>query len=204
VPEPERQRTATAVASVPAADERPLVVFLGDSIAAGFQLPEEQAFPAVCGELLRERGIDVRVVNAGVSGDTSAGGLGRLGWLLAQRPDLLVVELGGNDGLRGLAVEQTEANLRGIVERSREAGVAVLLLAMQIPPSYGADYTEAFRELYPRLADELGVPIVEDFLEGVGGEDEMNLADGIHPTAEGHRRLADNVLPALIEILERP
>jgi len=204
-PEPRQAASGTSASGPPSEianpDKGPLVVFLGDSLTAGYGLAEEQAFPALCGERLRAQGIPVRVVNAGVSGDTTTGGLERVDWLLAQQPDLLVVELGGNDGLRALPVEQTERNLRAIVARARGLDVPVLLLAMQIPPSYGNDYARRFRELYPRLARELDVPLVEDFLDGVGGVRELNLADGIHPTAEGHRRLADNILPELTAAL---
>jgi acyl-CoA thioesterase-1 len=180
-----------------AAEERPLVVFLGDSLTAGFGLGEEQAYPALAGAALAAEGRPVRVVNAGVSGDTSAGGLARLDWVLRLAPDAVVVELGPNDGLRGLALDATEANLREIVERSRAAGARVLLAGMLIPPNYGPDYAGRFAAIYPRLAAELDVPLVPFLLEGVGGEPDLNLADGIHPNAAGHRRLAENVLPHL-------
>lgn len=171
------------------------VVFLGDSLAAGLSLGEEQAFPALVGKELEQRGLDVEVVNAGVSGDTSAGGLRRLDWLLRQKPDLMVVELGANDGLRGLPVEETEANLRAIVERARDAGSEILLLGMQIPSNYGPDYTQAFAAVFPRLARELGVELMPFVLDGVALDPELNLPDGIHPNAEGHRRIAASLLP---------
>jgi acyl-CoA thioesterase I len=177
------------------------VVFLGDSLTAGFGLAEEEAFPARVGELLAAASEPIEVVNAGVSGDTSAGGLARIDWILRQRPDVVVVELGPNDGLRGLPLAMTEANLRAIVERSRAAGARVLLVGMQIPPNYGPDYAGAFRDLYPRLARELGVPRVPFLLAGVGGEPGLNLPDGLHPNAEGHRRVAATVLPYLREVL---
>lgn len=175
----------------------PRVVFLGDSLTAGFGLDEAQAFPAVVGEALAAEGLAATVVNAGVSGDTSAGGLARLDWVLRQRPDVLVVELGPNDGLRGLPLAMTEDNLRRIIRRGREAGARVLLVGMQIPPNYGPEYAGGFRQLFPRLAEEEGVPLVPFLLAGVGGEPELNLPDGIHPNAEGHRRVAANVLPHL-------
>ena len=178
-------------------EERPLVVFLGDSLTAGFGLGEEEAYPALASAALAAEGRPVRVVNAGVSGDTSAGGLARLDWVLRLAPDVVVVELGPNDGLRGLSLAATEANLREIVERSRAAGARVLLAGMLIPPNYGPDYAGRFAAIYPRLAAELDVPLVPFLLEGVGGEPDLNLADGIHPNAAGHRRLAENVLPHL-------
>jgi len=175
----------------------PRVVFLGDSITAGLGLDAEQAFPALLAETLGREGLPVQVVNAGVSGDTTAGGLRRLDWLLRQKPDVVVVGLGGNDGLRGLELKASEENLRGIVRKSREAGADVLLLGMLIPPNYGPEYTSQFRELYPRVAKELDVPLVPFVLEGVGGNLRLNQPDGIHPTAEGHQIVAQNVLPHL-------
>ncbi|HEX5045455.1 MAG TPA: arylesterase [Candidatus Polarisedimenticolaceae bacterium] len=179
------------------APEGPLVVFLGDSLTAGYGLGEDQAFPALLGAALRDAGRPVRVVNAGVSGDTSAGGLRRLPWLLAQHPDVLVVALGANDGLRGLAVSLTEENLRRIVADGQRAGARVLLLGLRLPPNLGTDYVQAFEAVYPRVARETGVPLVPFFLEGVGGVAELNQEDGIHPTAEGQRRIAATVLPYL-------
>ena len=175
----------------------PRVVFLGDSLTAGLGVDAEQAFPAVLGEMLAAEGTPIAVVNAGVSGDTTAGGLRRLDWLLRQKPDVVVVGLGANDGLRGLKLDASEQNLREIVKKSRAAGASVLLLGMLIPPNYGPEYVSSFRELYPKLAKELDVALVPFLLEGVGGERTLNQADGIHPTAEGHRKLADNVLPHL-------
>src|SRR5687768_2282301 len=179
----------------------PLVVFLGDSLTAGLGLAEEEAFPARVASTFAAAGRPIRVVNAGVSGDTSAGGLARLDWLLRQRPDVLVVELGANDGLRGLPVEMTAANLRAIVSRARQAGVRVLLVGIQVPPNYGPDYARRFSAVFPELARELDVPLLPFLLEGVAGEPQLNLPDGIHPTAEGHERLARNVIPYLEEVL---
>ncbi len=177
------------------------MVFLGDSLTAGLGLAEEQAFPALVRERLVEDGIPVRVVNAGVSGDTSAGGVRRLEWVLRQKPDVVVVGLGANDGLRGLSLESTEANLEDIVRRAKGAGARVVVLGMKIPPNYGPEYATGFEAIYPRVARELEVPLVPFLLEGVGGEAELNLGDGIHPNAEGHRRVAENVLPLVREAL---
>jgi acyl-CoA thioesterase-1 len=176
------------------------IVFLGDSLTAGYGLAEEQAFPALLGDRLEERGIEARIVNAGVSGDTTAGGLARLDWLLSQSPDVLVVGLGGNDGLRGLEIDEMRNNLRAIVKRARERGASVLLLGMKIPPNYGQEYTTRFERVYREVATELDVPLVPFLLEGVGGVPELNLPDGIHPNAEGQRRLADNVEPHLLPL----
>ena len=179
----------------------PLVVFLGDSLTAGLGLAEDQAYPARVAARLAARGTPVRVVNAGVSGDTSAGGLARLDWLLSQRPDIIVLGLGGNDGLRGLPLADSEKNLRDIIRRSRAAGARVLLLGMQIPPNYGPDYAGGFKAMYPRIAKDLNVPLMPFLLEGVGGIPDLNQADGIHPTAEGQEKVAENVVPYLTKLL---
>ena len=184
------------------ADDDPvLVVFLGDSLTAGYGLEAEQAHPARIEERLLAEGRPVRVVNAGVSGDTTAGGLSRLDWLLRQRPDVLVVSLGGNDGLRGLQLSSSEDNLRRIVERARAAGARVLLTGMKMPPNYG-DYADDFAAMYPRLAGELGVPLVPFLLDGIADRPDLFLADGIHPTAEGQAVLAETVLPYLLPLVE--
>ncbi len=194
---------ADAPATTPAtqAARFPRVVFLGDSVTAGHGVDADQAFPALIRDALARDGVHVDVVNAGTSGDTTAGGLSRLDWLLKQKPDVIVVGLGGNDGLRGQDVTSSERNLRAIVTKSRDAGAGVLLLGMMMPPNYGPEYTASFREVYPRLARELNVPLVPFLLEGVGGEADLNQRDGIHPTAEGHERVAANVLPHVRELL---
>ncbi len=205
-PAPARTTPPTAPPMTPAMTpstqaKLPRVVFLGDSITAGLGVDAGQTFPALIGDALAREGIDVDVVNAGVSGDTTAGGLARLDWFLRQKPQVIVVGLGGNDGLRGQDVKSSERNLRAIVTRARDAGVGVLLLGMMMPPNYGPEYTNQFREIYPRLAKELGVPLVPFLLEGVGGEARLNQRDGIHPTAEGHERIAAHVLPQVRELL---
>ena len=179
-----------------------LVVFLGDSLTAGFGLDVEQSYPALVESQLRERGWSVRAVNAGISGDTTAGGLRRLDWLLRQNPDVLMVALGGNDGLRGVDLESSESHLRQILQKAQEQGVQVLLAGMLIPPNYGADYTEQFASLYPRLAEEFEVPLIPFLLEGVAAQPELNLPDGIHPTAEGQEIVAATVLRHLEPVLE--
>ena len=190
---PPPAETGAAVAEDESPEVEPvLVVFLGDSLTAGFGLEEEQAHPALVAKDLRTGGLAVRVVNAGVSGDTSAGGLSRLDWLLRQQPDILVVSLGANDGLRGLPLENSQDNLRQIVTRAREAGVQVLLTGMKMPPNYG-EYADDFEAMFPRVASELGVPLVPFLLAGVAGRPELNLADGIHPNVAGQRLLADTV-----------
>lgn len=178
------------------------MVFLGDSLTAGYGLEAEQAYPVLVERRLEGQGVQVRALNAGVSGDTTAGGLSRLDWLLSQKPDVVVVGLGGNDGLRGLPVEQAERNLREIVRRAKSAGARVLLLGMQIPPNYGPEYARSFSEMYPRIAEEMDVPLVPFLLEGVGGVADLNQADGIHPTAKGQEKVADLVTPYVAEVLK--
>lgn len=195
----EAQEEPTGVPS--GQDEAPLVVFLGDSLTAGLGLAQEEAFPAQLQSLAVEREVPLRVVNAGVSGDTSAGGRRRLPWLLQQRPDVVVVELGANDGLRGLPLEHTEENLRQIIAEILAAGSRVLLLGMQVPPNYGPEYTRGFSELFPRMAEEFDIPLVPFLLDGVAGRPELNLPDGIHPTAAGHRHMALTVLAYLEDVL---
>ena len=201
---PAVQQNAAVSPAARAKDQSPSprIVFLGDSLTAGYGIERKEAYPALIERMLEEQGIDVQIINMGVSGDTTAGGLSRLEWSLKQKPDVLVVGLGGNDGLRGIDLAASEQNLRQIIQRARERGVRVLLLGMMIPPNYGPEYTSQFREIYPRLARELDVPLVPFLLEGVGGEERLNQADGIHPTAEGHRRIAETVLPHLRELLQ--
>jgi acyl-CoA thioesterase-1 len=198
-PAPYADEGASEAPAIPA--DAPKVLFLGDSIAAGLHLPASAAFPAVVQRLLAAEGAPFRLVNAGVSGDTSAGGLRRLDWLLAQEPDVLVVELGGNDGLRGQPVDDIEDRLREIVTRAQAAGARVLLLGVRLPPSLGGEYVREFEGLYARLADELDVAYVPFFMEGAAGEPARMLDDGIHPNAAGHERIAAKVAPALAELL---
>jgi acyl-CoA thioesterase-1 len=190
----------------PEAAEGPRVIFLGDSLTAGRGVGEAEAYPEQVRARLAAEGVAVQVINAGISGDTTAGGLARLDWVLRQEPAILVVGLGANDGLRGLALAETEANLRAIIAGARRAGARVLLLGMLLPPNYGPDYTAGFREIFPRLAAELDVPLVPFLLTDVAGIAELNQADGIHPTAAGHRLMAENVLPRLRTLIgsERP
>jgi acyl-CoA thioesterase-1 len=180
------------------------MVFLGDSLTAGLGLAEEEAYPAIVGRLLAERGIEVRVVNAGVSGDTSAGGLARVDWVLSLQPEILVVALGANDGLRGQPVAAIESNLREIVRRARAAGSRVLLVGMKMPPNYGPEYTRDFEALYLRLARELDLPFLPFLLAGVATIPQLNQPDGIHPTAEGQQRVARLVMKALLPLLTPP
>jgi acyl-CoA thioesterase-1 len=191
---------AARPAPAPASASAPLVVFLGDSLTAGLGLDENQAYPALIESQLKAEGRPVRVINAGVSGDTTAGGLSRLNWLLNQHPDVVIVGLGANDGLRALPITEVDTNLRQIIRRSQAAGARVLLLGMRIPPNYGP-YAEQFAALYPKIAKDLNVPLVPFLLEGVGGIRSLNQSDGIHPTAKGQEIVARNVRPYLEKML---
>ncbi|MPY87619.1 MAG: arylesterase [Luteitalea sp.] len=189
---------AAAAETTPA---RPRVVVLGDSITAGLGLPPREAFPAVLQQRLDEAGYDFEVVAAGVSGDTSAGGLRRLDWVLEGDVRILVLELGGNDGLRGLTVKQMKQNLDAIIERTEARGIDVLLCGMEAPANFGASYTADFRRAFQDLARARDVPLLPFVLEGVAGVTALNQPDGIHPNAEGARRVADNVWKMLEPML---
>lgn len=180
----------------------PLVIFLGDSLTAGYGLSEAEAFPALLTGQLRGRERVARIVNAGISGDTTAGGLARVDWLLSQDPEVMVVELGANDGLRGLALEETRKNLDEIVRRCLGAGARVLVIGMKIPPSYGPEYSSGFEDLFADLATAHGVSLMPFLLEGVAADPDLNQSDGIHPNAAGQRLLAENVLDYVQPILD--
>jgi acyl-CoA thioesterase I len=185
-------------------DPRPVVLFLGTSLTEGLGLPADALpYPGVVQRWVDEAGLPFRVVNAGVSGDTSAGGLARLGWVLRGPVEVLVVELGANDGLRGLPVRVMGDNLRTIIRRARahHPGMEVVLLAMEAPPNLGGEYITAFRNTFAEVAREEEAALVPFFLDGIAGVPTMNLEDGIHPTAEGHLQMAERVWTVLEPIL---
>lgn len=192
------------VAAAERAVNRPRIVFLGDSLTAGYGLAREEAVPALVQARLDREGYAYEVVNAGVSGDTSAGGLSRLDWSLAGEVAVLVVELGANDGLRGLPVANMKRNLGEIITRARARGIRVLLTGMEAPPNFGQAYTTEFREAYRELAREHEVAFLPFFLDGVAGLPHLNIADGIHPNPAGARIIADKLWPVLEPLLERP
>lgn len=189
---------AAATPGQPArADNRPRVVVLGDSITAGLGLSPEQAYPTLIQQKIDAASLGYHVVNAGVSGDTSAGGLSRLDWALDGDVKVMVVALGGNDGLRGLPPEELQKNLATIIERAQARKIAVVLAGMEAPPNFGQTYTVSFRQVYAGLAKQYGVPLIPFLLQGVAGIEGLNQRDGIHPTAEGARTVADNVWTVL-------
>ncbi len=199
---------ASDISSVPSASagaaSAKTIVVLGDSLAAGYGLDRTEAFPALLQRKVNEVGLKFQVVNAGVSGDTSAGGLRRLDWLLKRPVDVLVIELGGNDGLRGLSAAALKKNLQSIMERTRVKypEVRIVLAGMKMPANFG-EYATQFERVYLELAKEQNVALVPFLLEGVGGQPAMNLPDGIHPTAEGQKVLAENVWRVLKPVLEK-
>jgi acyl-CoA thioesterase I len=196
-PEP---RAAAAV-SVPAS-QRPRIVALGDSLTAGLGLPIAAAYPSLLEQRLRAAGLDFEVVNAGVSGDTSAGGLERLDWALQGDVRVLILALGGNDALRGLTPAQLQSNLARAITRAQARGISVILAGMEAPPNYGRDYAVAFHKVYPALAAQYHVALVPFLLQGVAGNEALNQRDGIHPTVAGARIVADNVWAVLKPIAE--
>ena len=178
------------------------ILIVGDSISAGFGLDTRLGWVSLLEQRLEREGHDDRVVNASISGDTSAGGQARLPALLTEhKPDVVIVELGGNDGLRGQPPAQLQQNLAAMIDAAKTAGAKVLLLGMQLPPNYGPRYTEAFAGVYTQLADEKQIALVPFFLEGVGGHPELMQADGLHPAAAAQKRLLDNVWPVLKPLL---
>ncbi len=183
---------------------RKTLLVLGDSLAAGYGVDPAEAYPALLQRRIDAALLPFEVVNAGVSGDTTAGGLRRLTWLLRRPVDVVLVELGGNDGLRGLALDATRTNLLAIVDtlRARQPGVRVVLAGMQMPPNLGSEYADGFRALFPAVARERETALIPHLLEGVGGKPEMNLPDQIHPTPQGHERVVENLWPVLKPVLE--
>jgi acyl-CoA thioesterase-1 len=198
------------VASVLGADDedslqRRTILVLGDSLAAGAGVEPVQAFPALIQDKIDKAGWKYEVINAGVSGDTSADGLARLGWLLKRKIDVLLLELGGNDGLRGIPVSATRTNLQTIIDRAKlkYPSASIVIAGMRMPPNMGQDYTKAFQMMYSELSEKNSAALVPFLLEGVGGHPDLNQADRIHPTAEGHKIVAENVWKVLKPALER-
>jgi acyl-CoA thioesterase-1 len=189
----------TAFAQSPAAgNARPIkMVVLGDSLSAGLGLPAPAAFPERLQKALKDKGIAVDMINAGVSGDTSSGGRDRLGWSVPDGTEAVIVELGANDALRGIDPKVTRAALSDILTQLKARKIAVLLCGMLAPPNYGSDYSAAFNAIYPDLAKSFGVPLYPFFLEGVAGDARLNQADGLHPTAEGVDVIVKNMLPTV-------
>ena len=177
------------------------ILFLGDSLTAGYGLEEGEAFPSLLAQRFKSEGLDVKVVNAGVSGSTSASGLARLQWYIRSKPDLMVLSLGANDGLRGLSVEELRNNLVATIEYAQSNGLQVALTGMLIPPNYGPEYTEAFASVFPELAEQYELSFLPFLLEGVAAITELNQRDGIHPNLAGSKIVAETVYQFLLPLL---
>ena len=195
--------TAKQIIKSSFAAQRPVLMILGDSLVAGHGLPLGEAFPDILGQMLQNDGFDVRIVNAGVSGDTTAGGLARLDWSLADNPDAAIIVLGGNDLLRGLDPSSSFANLDKIIKRLKVRNIAVLLAGMQAPRNFGSDYADEFDAIYQRLANRHDVLFYPFFLDGVALQPMMNLADGMHPNHAGINHIALKILPQVKRLLSK-
>lgn len=182
-------------------DDRPRIVAFGDSLTAGLGVSTDDAYPSQLQHRLDSAGYRYRVINAGVSGDTTAGGLRRLPWVLKSKPLIVILELGGNDGLRGLSLQETRANLEQLIQRLQRASVTVVLAGMKLPPNYGAEYTSGFESIYPALAKKYALRLIPFFLDGVAGSVSLNQADGIHPTGEGYRIIVEKIFDTMKPLL---
>ncbi len=180
-----------------------VILFYGDSLTAGYGLSTEEAFPNQVEKKLKEKGKTVKVVNAGLSGETSAGGLSRLDWVLRQPIDIFILELGANDGLRGLPLDQTETNLQKIIDKVKVKNpkVKIVIAGMMVPPNMGPDYTTKFKKVFPTLAKKNNASLIPFLLQDVGGIEKLNIADGIHPNAEGHKIVANTVIKTIEPLL---
>ncbi|MBC74414.1 MAG: arylesterase [Halobacteriovoraceae bacterium] len=178
------------------------IVFLGDSLTAGYGIEKEKAYPQIVENKLKAKGKDIKVLNGGVSGSTTAGGKSRLGWFLKKsNPDIMVLALGANDGLRGLKLSQSEKNLEEIINIAKKKNIKVLLAGMRLPPNYGKDYVKQFRSMYKKLKEKHNLKMIPFMLKDVGGRKELNIEDGIHPNEKGHEVIANTVIKYLEPLL---
>lgn len=198
-----KDREAPVVAPVPEekTDTRPTIVAVGDSLTEGYGLDESRAYPAILERKLAAAGYDYRVVNAGISGETSSGALSRIDWILTLNPRIVILETGANDGLRGIDPALTEKNIDAIVRRLKEQGVTVVLAGMKMVGNLGWQFTEAFAGIYPAVARRNDLILIPFFLEGVAGDPGKNQPDGIHPTADGYRIVVDKLYPHVIQAI---
>lgn len=186
-------------------DNTGVILFFGNSLTAGYGLESSEAFPSLIQEKIDSLGLEYEVVNAGLSGETTAGGRNRIGWVLKQEVDVFVLELGANDGLRGIPVDETRRNLQAIIEtvRAKNPNTQIILAGMQIPPNMGQDYTSRFKNIFPELAEENDIYLIPFLLKDVGGIEELNQADRIHPTAEGNKIMAETVWEVLEPVIRQ-
>ena len=180
------------------------ILFFGDSLTAGYGLDEEAAFPALIEKSLKQKGKKIKVINAGLSGETSAGGLSRIEWVLRKPVDIFVLELGANDGLRGVPLDETKKNLQAIIDKvkSKNKNVKIVVAGMMVPPNMGNEYSTTFKKIFPELAKKNNATLIPFLLEGVAGIEKLNQADGIHPTLEGHKIVAVNVEKVVEKLIQ--
>lgn len=197
------QQASVSEADPASPPSRGIIVAMGDSLTAGFGLSESEAYPALLTQRLAAEGRPFQVINAGVSGETSSGALARIDWVLTLSPDIVILETGANDGLRGLDTERMAANIGALVAAFQEKGVVVILAGMKMVRNLGPDYVGKFEAVYPRIADKYKPVFIPFFLDGVAGKKSLNLSDGIHPNAKGHRIIAERIYPAVIEAIGR-
>ncbi|MFG1593845.1 arylesterase [Halobacteriovorax sp. CON-3] len=179
----------------------PKVLFLGDSLTAGYGIDPENAYPNLVKDILKQEGIEIEVMNASISGSTSASAVSRLKWSLRGKPDVMLLALGANDGLRGIKLHSTKENLKNAIKLAKSKGVKVILAGMQIPPNYGPEYTKEFQKMFPDLKKEEGVTLLPFLLKDVAGQRQYNIDDGIHPNEEGHKIIAKTVAPFIRKAL---
>ena len=189
------------LSATPAMAHTPQILALGDSLTAGFGLPADESFPARLEAALTAKGIAAHVINGGVSGDTTAGGVARLDWALADKPDIVVLELGANDALRGVDPGETRANLEKMIERIKAAGAKILLVGMRAPANLGEEYGREFERIYPELAKEHGIPLYPFFLDGVAMDPKLNQTDGLHPNERGVAAVVDRIAPYVAQLI---
>ena len=201
-----RNDPATETQETTQKSEQKTILFFGNSITAGYQLEMEQAFPAIIQNRLDSLGYNYRSINAGLSGETTAGGNSRIDWVLSTVPDIFFLELGANDGLRGLPLMETRKNLQNIIDKVKQANpkVKIILAGMQVPPNLGQDYTQEFQMIFPELAKSNAAILIPFILEGVAGVPDLNLEDGIHPTPEGHKIVAETIWKYVEPLFQKP
>lgn len=202
-PKPVSKQNRQTNASGKKIEDKRIILFFGDSLTAGYGLEEHEAFPALIQKKLDAEGLPYKVVNAGVSGETTAGGKGRIDWILKQHVDVFILELGANDGLRGIPVAETEKNLQFITDRvkAQYPNARLILTGMMVPPNMGEQYARDFKNIFPKIANKNSMSFMPFLLEGVAGNRKLNQGDGIHPTPEGHKIIAENLWPVLVENL---
>jgi acyl-CoA thioesterase I len=200
---PSENQTSESTSTPDTVQSKKLILFFGNSLTAGYGIEAEDAFPGLTAARIDSLGLDYRVINAGLSGETTASGLSRLDWFLEEEPAIFILELGGNDGLRGITPSETKKNLKGIIQlvKSKYPETVIVLAGMQIPPNMGQEYTKEFSELFPQVAAEENVNLIPFLLEGVAGNPDLNLPDGIHPTEKGHLIVFETIWNSLESIL---